>query len=188
MSSVVISGNTSGSVSLVAPDVAGSSVQTLASVSGTLAPLVSGTAVTASGTAVNFTGIPSWAKRITVMFNQVSTNGTANLAIQIGAGSIDATSYTGGAVTPATQAAYNSTSFLLTGVNVAATAHSGIITLALLGSNTWIESSALSASASGYAAYSGGSKTTSGTLDRVRITTANGTDTFDAGTINIMYE
>lgn len=28
----------------------------------------------------------------------------------------------------------------------------------------------------------------SGTLDRVRITTANGTDTFDAGTINILYE
>jgi hypothetical protein len=36
--------------------------------------------------------------------------------------------------------------------------------------------------------FSAGSKTLSGTLDRVRITTVNGTDTFDAGSINILYE
>jgi hypothetical protein len=34
----------------------------------------------------------------------------------------------------------------------------------------------------------GGFVPLSGTLDRVRITTANGTDTFDAGSINILYE
>ena len=34
----------------------------------------------------------------------------------------------------------------------------------------------------------GGSISLAGTLDRVRITTVNGTDTFDAGTINIRYE
>jgi hypothetical protein len=34
----------------------------------------------------------------------------------------------------------------------------------------------------------GGTVTLSGTLDRVRITTVNGTDTFDAGTVNILYE
>jgi hypothetical protein len=34
----------------------------------------------------------------------------------------------------------------------------------------------------------GGSVTLSGTLDRVRITTVSGTDTFDAGSINILYE
>jgi hypothetical protein len=28
----------------------------------------------------------------------------------------------------------------------------------------------------------------SGTLDRIRITTVNGTDTFDAGTINVSWE
>ena len=37
-------------------------------VSGNSGALVSGTAVSASGTAVDFTGIPSWAKRVTVMF------------------------------------------------------------------------------------------------------------------------
>jgi hypothetical protein len=38
------------------------------------------------------------------------------------------------------------------------------------------------------AASSAGAVTLSGTLDRVRITTVNGTDTFDAGSINILYE
>jgi hypothetical protein len=28
----------------------------------------------------------------------------------------------------------------------------------------------------------------SGTLDRIRLTTVNGSDTFDAGSINIIYE
>jgi hypothetical protein len=38
------------------------------------------------------------------------------------------------------------------------------------------------------ALFGGGTVTLGGTLDRVRITTVNGTDTFDAGTINILYE
>ncbi len=33
-----------------------------------------------------------------------------------------------------------------------------------------------------------GGKTLSAILDRIRLTTVNGTDTFDAGQINIMYE
>jgi hypothetical protein len=150
----------------------------------------SGTAVAStSGTSIDFTGIPSWVERITVMFNGVSTNGTSNLAIQLGdSGGIENTGYTGGAVTPSTQAAYNSASYLLTGVSAAAAAYNGIITLALISGNIWIESGAISASASGYQAYSGGSKELSATLDRIRITTANGTDTFDAGSVNILYE
>jgi hypothetical protein len=35
---------------------------------------------------------------------------------------------------------------------------------------------------------SSGTKSLSATLDRIRITTVNGTDTFDAGSINILYE
>jgi hypothetical protein len=149
----------------------------------------SDTVKTATGTSVDFTSIPSWVKRITVMFNGVSTNGSSNLAIQVGdSGGIENTGYTGGSVTPSTQSAYNSSSYLLTGVNGAVAAYNGIITLALISGNIWVESGVISASASGYHAYSGGSKELSATLDRVRITTANGTDTFDAGSINILYE
>ena len=71
--------------------------------------ITSGTAVAStSGTSIDFTGIPSWAKRITVMFNGVSTNGTSQQLIQIGSGSVNATGYssyfsvTPGGFSPAT--------------------------------------------------------------------------------------
>ena len=53
--------------------------------------LQTGTAVAStSGTSNDFTSIPSWVKRITVMFNGVSTNGTSPVQLQIGAGSVTA--------------------------------------------------------------------------------------------------
>ena len=191
MSSVVISGNTSGSVSLVAPDVAGSSVQTLASVSGTLAPLVSGTAVTASGTSVDFTGIPSWVKRITVMFDGVSTSGTSPVQIQLGdSGGIETTNYFGSHLSTASTAIL--TSNVTTGfqvyIPIAGTDVSqGILTICNTTSNNWSAGGGLGSVNSRFG-YASGSKALSSTLDRIRITTVNGTDTFDAGTINIMYE
>jgi hypothetical protein len=54
--------------------------------------------------------------------------------------------------------------------------------------NIWAASVAAGSPASNCCVFGGGSVTLSGTLDRVRITTVNGTDTFDAGTINILYE
>lgn len=58
--------------------------------------LTSGTAVaTTSGTSIDFTGIPSWAKKITVMFSAVSTNGTSPIQVQIGAGSVSNSGYVG---------------------------------------------------------------------------------------------
>ena len=149
-----------------------------------------GTAVAStSGTSIDFTSIPSWVKRITVMFNGVSTNGTSAVIVQLGAGSVETTSYlaTQGIIitaTPAT-AAYT-TGFPVGGTDVANT-RSGQVIMTLLGSNSWI-SSAVIKGGTGTMAYSAGDKTLSGTLDRIRITTVNGTDTFDAGSINILYE
>ena len=95
MASIVINGDTSGSVTLSAPGVAGSTTQTLVANSGTLAPIVSGTAVAStSGTSIDFTGIPSWVKRITVMLNGVSTSGTSIVQVQIGSGSPTTSGYT----------------------------------------------------------------------------------------------
>ena len=124
------------------------------------------------------------------MFNGVSTNGVSPMQLQIGAGSVTATGYTGsstgGSSTVATT--NSSTGFLVTYINVAATSYSGIATIATLGSNVWVESGTLGGAATGVMNTSGGTLTLGGTLDRVRITTVNGTDTFDAGSINIMYE
>lgn len=196
MSSVVISGDTSGSVTLQAPAIAGSSVQTLVSTSGTLAPIVSGTAVAStSGTSIDFTSIPSWVKRITVMFNGVSTSGTSLPQMQLGdSGGIETTGYTSsiGIVSGVAGIATATTGFLLAATsNWSATSVTyGQVILTLLDSatNTWVESGNLGRSDTSLFAGLAGSKALSATLDRVRITTVNGTDTFDAGTINIMYE
>ena len=158
--------------------------------------LTSGTAVAStSGKTIDFTNIPSWAKRITIMLSGISTAGASDLSIQIGTASgIETTGYSGAGGYGGTSATvWNSIAFVLSDNITAAQAHSGIATLCLLGSNTWVESGTLAASASYGPAYSGGTKTLAGTLDRIRLTTttsagASGIDTFDAGTINIMYE
>jgi len=147
-----------------------------------------GTAVAStSGTSIDFTSIPSWVKRITVMFNGVSTNGTSNIQIQIGSGSVTASGYTGG-TSRGTTVVDNSTGFIVIQNNAASNVYSGVATIVTLGSNVWAQYGNAISSASDACTVSAGNLTLSGTLDRVRITTVNGTDTFDAGSINILYE
>jgi hypothetical protein len=189
MSSVILTGDTSGTLTVSAPLVAGSNTLTLAAATGTLSPLVSATAVAStSGTSIDFTGIPSWAKRITVMFNGVSSSGTSNFLIQIGAGSVTTSGY----LSSASASSVNSTSttgLLVCNNLTAATNQTGIAVLATLGSNIWVQSSTCGPNAGGSSqTIANGNITLGGTLDRVRITTVNGTDTFDAGSINVMWE
>ena len=193
MASLVLAGDTSGSITVSAPAVAGSTTQTLVAATGTLAPIVSGTAVTASGTSVDFTGIPSWVKRITVMFSGVSTNGTSQVQIQIGSGSVTTSGYSSAASygLSAGQNGVSTSAFLLepTAVAGAGTARQGLVILSLISANTWVSQGNFNNNATNAViATSGVSPALSGALDRVRITTAGGTDTFDAGNINILYE
>jgi len=148
-----------------------------------------------SGTSIDFTSIPSWVKRITVMFSGVSTNGTSDYLVRIGSGSVDATGYLGTSlrlVSGATVAGVNyTTGFgINNGTQTAAYVSNGLMTLSLLNSssNLWVASGLFAGSDSATNTTSAGSKTLSGAIDRVRITTVNGTDTFDAGSINIQYE
>ena len=190
MASLVLSGDTSGSITVAAPAVAGSNTQTLVAATGTLAPLISGTSVSASGTSVDFTSIPSWVKRITVMFSGVSTNGSSNLLIRIGSGSFVSTGYVSSvSYCGAGQSTATSTAGFVIAATGTAQAWNGVLTVNLLNASTYLycESGVISDGAN-YSAMSGGNITLSSTLDRVRITTVNGTDTFDAGTINILYE
>jgi len=154
-------------------------------------PFTSGTAIaTTSGTSIDFTGIPSWAKRITILLNGISTNGTSFQQIQIGAGSMDVTGYNSNSFSDLATA--NSTTGFLAQTNIANAGYSisGRIELSLFSSatNTWLMSGVVSYTGTGAAAATSGNKTLSGTLDRLRLTTINGTDTFDAGSINIQYE
>jgi hypothetical protein len=159
---------------------------------------VAGTAVAStSGTSIDFTSIPSWVKRVTVNFNNVSTNSTSDVLLRLGSGSIVTTGYSsvGGSFWTGSQAAAlvtNGIAFSYAGLTYAAGAYTGSITLSLLNSSTnlWVASGSI-ASTGGLVTFSSvisGSLALSGVLDRIRITTANGTDTFDAGSINITYE
>ena len=163
-----------------------------ATVPGTGSQLVSGTAVAStSGTSIDFTSIPSWVKRITVMCSGVSTSGTSIVQIQIGtSGGVQTTGYSSGVWTANTSNGNSTSAFLINNVGDAAYVRDGMASLTLLNSATglWTFNSVFSGSSSGINAIGGGSKTLSGTLDRVRITTVNGTDTFDAGSINILFE
>lgn len=152
--------------------------------------ITSGTAVAStSGTSIDFTSLPAWVKRITVMFNGVSTSGTG-VRIQLGSsGGIESTGYTGDSVKFESSNVHTaSASGFDLGLASAATAISGLFVLTTLGSNLWVISGTVGSTNVATANIIGGSKTLSGTLDRVRITTVNGTDTFDAGSVNILYE
>ena len=150
--------------------------------------LVSGTAVTStSGTAIDFTGIPSWVKRVTVMFNGVSTNGTSNFQVQIGPSTTPETSGYSGIVGNRGGETVFSSSFQITFQNSAANLISGSVVLSLVSGSIWSATNVLGATATA-PNYGGGVKTITGSLGCIRITTVNGTDTFDAGSINIMYE
>jgi hypothetical protein len=156
--------------------------------------LVSGVAVSATGTAIDFTGIPSWAKRITVMFSGVSTNGTSIVQLQLGdAGGVETTGYAGVTVRPGGSNVYTSAysaGFLTQTVMAAASTYAAQIVLTNISGNMWAMSGMTSntTSPNNDSCFMCGNKSLSDTLDRVRITTVNGTDAFDAGTVNIMWE
>ena len=192
MSSVVISGDTSGAVTLAAPAVAGTNTLTLLAATATMSVNTLATAVAStSGTSIDFTGLPAWVKRITVMFSGVSGSGTSSLLVQLGTGS---TTYTTsgyaaiGAFTDTAAGVVTSTAgfpiFQNSGTNV----FSGMMTITNITSNTWVANHTGANTTGGFVNNGGGNVPLGAVLTAVRITRVNGTDTFDAGTINILYE
>jgi len=203
MSKIALTPNASGTgtLTIAAPDTNTDRTITLPDATGTLVTagniLTLGTAVAStSGTFIDFTGIPSWAKRVTMLLYGVSTNGTSSMVFRLGTSAgVPASGYEGVTGYIANNNTANAASST-TGVNLAATfntatnlAHGQIVAQLVFG-NVW--------AITGIVGYTSGSFQTcftqgytsslSGTLDRVRITTANGTDTFDAGTINVSGE
>jgi hypothetical protein len=153
--------------------------------------ITSGTAVAStSGTSIDFTSIPSWVKRITIVFNGVSTNGSSMSLIQLGTGT---TTYTtsGYVSTSVGAAAGPGTASYTTGFGIrnddASYVLSGHMVITNISGNIWISSHTTRIS-TGVCPLGSGSVTLGATLTAVRITSVNGTDTFDAGSINILYE
>lgn len=189
--SLVLQSSGGGSVTLQEPTTASNLTLDIAAAAGTLSPLVSGTEqATTSGTSKDFTGIPSWVKRITIMFSGISLSGTSSPLIQIGtSSSVETSDYVSGstATTATAGGTLTSTAGFLMRFNLATISSSGHMILTNMGSDTWISSHSVRLDSTA-CAFGGGEKTLSGTLTRIRLTTVNGTDTFDAGSVNILYE
>ncbi len=203
---VRLNGSTSGYTEIDAPAVAGSNTlvlpggngsadQVLATNgSGTLSFVDRGRMVLAtaqnstSGTSIDFTGIPSWVKRVTVMFNGVSTNGSSRPIVQLGTSSGLATSGYSGSFWDGVNNVFQPTSGISFAGAGAANVVNALFVFTYMGGNLWVASGQTGFTSTAFISGSQGNVTLSGTLDRVRITTVNGTDTFDAGSINILYE
>ena len=193
-SGFVQSADTSGVVQIQSN---GSTVLTVASTGVTATniqgTIVQGTAVaTTSGTAFDFTGIPSWAKRITVMFSGVSLSGTEAICIQLGdSGGIETTGYLSAASDNGTFVGTSTTSLLCMpggGAISASSLTNGTCVISNFNGNTWVSSAVTAGTTGVYAANATGSKTLSDVLTQIRVTRTGTTNTFDAGTINIQYE
>jgi hypothetical protein len=146
-----------------------------------------------SGTSINFTGVPSWAKQLTVMFDGVSTNGTTRVQVQLGdAGGIEATGYVSSATQTTENVNVGGVGSFTTGFPIsygsAGANRTGALVLNLMGSNKWVAHGVMIDNSSASTSQTAGVKTLSDTLTQVRITTTNGTDTFDAGAISISYQ
>jgi len=218
MSLVKVSGNASGTGiftiaspnsntdrTLTLPDATGTAVldtatQTLTNKtlgSGlvmSVSAITAGTAVAStSGTSIDFTGIPSWVKRITVAMQTVSTNGSSKYLIRIGNTTVTSSGYASvmNYVNPGANSctgSADSTGFLLTKDINSGTAFTAIATIVLQTSGFYVSTFVGNNGVNGAGFFGSGLLNLGSTLDRVRITTVNGTDTFDAGSINILYE
>ncbi len=152
----------------------------------------SGTAVTASGSSVDFTGIPAGVRRVTLMFTALSTNGTSHIMVQIG----DSTGFysTGyisvSSISNSFTALSNTTGFAILGQANATSAYSGSFELNRIASNNFTFLGAVGSVTPAVVTSlcAGRLNLSTNDLDRVRITTVGGVNTFDAGTININWE
>lgn len=218
MSNLTVKGNASGTGTIIleSPNTNSNRTITLPDATATLAStayvdssvataarMVAGTAVSStSGTAIDFTGIPSWAKRVTVMLSGVSFNATpGQLRLQLGdSGGIEDSGYdmntmstSGGFASVTNLSGSNLVAVIMGGVSLsmdATTTFSGSVILTNVSGNTWAIQGFISTNGTGACSTAfGGAKTLSSTLDRVRVTVQlTGASAFDAGTINILYE
>ena len=148
---------------------------------------------TTSGVQIDFTGIPAGVRRITAILNGVSTTGASILECRLGtSGGIQASGYAGavgGALNGASPLIVNSS----TGLPVQADGGAGYfrhaqIVAENISGNVWSISIVGGQSDTTRIIFGCATVTLSGVLDRLRFVAQNGTDTFDAGSINILWE
>ena len=155
--------------------------------------LVRGTSVAStSGASITFTSLPTWVRKLTMMINGVSTNGTADILLRLSTGGVFASSgyvsnmqgVQGGV---ATTGVSNLVGFVISQSAADAVA-TGTYQFVNNDGNGWIGTGVFAKEQATVGAFGAGRVTLGGTLDGIQIVTANGSDTFDAGSVNIIYE
>lgn len=188
----IVTGSGSGATA-VTVDGSGNMVVTgtITASGGVSGGIRSGTAVAStSGTSIDFTGIPSGVKRITILCRGVSTTGTI-FGVQLGSGSFVTSGYSGSISllgNTGTVVVTTPTNLIGIAYYTAASSFSGSCVIANIDGNNWVAQSNGGWFTANVTSNGGGSVSLGGVLDRIRITTVNGTDTFDAGSINILFE
>lgn len=193
----ILAGAYGGTGASLSPTTAGNTIFTTDGTNwSSTAKIVQGTSVAStSGTSITFTGLPSWVKRITMQLNGVSTNGTSLTQIQLGtSGGFVTSGYSSNygfisSASAAAGAAALTTGFTCFGFVANTDTVSGVFVLANLSGNIWTYSGTGNRTGNVGAAFvTAIPLTLGGTLTQIRLTTVNGTDTFDAGSVNILYE
>jgi hypothetical protein len=161
-----------------------------ASVQGALQHLPS---ITLSGVSTDLTGIPTWAKRLTLVFNNIKTSGASSLLIVLGTPSgVDGShyfSYATAVVPPTTLAvAQTSNGISIGSPGGAASALVALLTITRFDGFAWAYTGSSSNTSSSNGVFITGLKGMSESLTRVRITTVSGADTFTAGSVSLIYE
>jgi hypothetical protein len=155
-------------------------------------PMTLMTGVAASTASVVYTGIPSWAKRITIMFYEISITGANHILVRLGTPSgFEQTGYKSQmTILNAGSSTAGSTIGFIMHWPEPNSFSNGTMTISHMGSNVWTSSGTYQwTGSSNSTIVSGGSKVlTTGVLDRVQILSGNGSDTFDSGSVNVMYE
>ena len=154
------------------------------------------TAVTlTTQTAVDFTSIPSWVNRVTLLFSSSSTNGTSVPIVQLGdAGGFETSGYTGNVSVGSNGVAWTvgatpASGFGLSTSNAAGSVYTGKLVLDRINGNEWVASGDWAQTTATISTHLlTGAKTLSATLTQIRLTTVGGSDQFDAGTVNVSYE
>lgn len=152
-----------------------------------------GELITAAGVAVDVVGLPSWIKRMTVLIDGVSVSSSSTLMLRLGsAGGVESSNYNGRGIYINSGGAGDhdlSTGVHFYGTGAAVAKNYGKCVFTKHGGNIWTFEGAMGAeTGDARDSFVVGSKSLAGVLDRVRITTLDGTSVFDAGTINVMYE
>ena len=156
--------------------------------------LTSGLMANASGASFDFTGIPTWVKRITVMFYDISTNGTSPILIRLGDSSLGflTTNYSSSGsniTTSATAITTSAAGFILQSAAAAATSYTGNVVITNMALGQWTSTGLLWHSTNtAHSTSAGGFSALNFVPTSLRITTVGGANTFDSGQVNIMYE